>query len=88
MSPKFKTFTLWLCAALLFVGFAWSLDVTLFNLWASGGPPVEHPEIYRQRANVFAAISCGLLLACVVLVWNLIRRQRSRSNAAEKATFR
>jgi hypothetical protein len=86
MSPKVKTFSLWLTAVLLFVGFAWSLDVTLFNLWASGGPPVEHPEIYRQRANIFAAISCGLLLAFVVLIWNLIRRQIRRSDTAQKAT--
>ena len=50
----------------------------MFNAWVSGGPPVEHPEIYRQRANVFAAITCGLLLAFVVFVWSLIRRQRAR----------
>ena len=79
MSPNLKTFSLGLCAVLLFIGFAWSLNLTLFNLWVSGGPPVEHPEIYRERANVFAAITFGLLLAFAVFFWKLIRRQRTRS---------
>jgi len=42
MSPKFKTFMLWLLPVLLLIAFAWSLNLTLFNWWASGGPPVEH----------------------------------------------
>ncbi len=79
MSLNLKTVSLWLCAVLLFIGFAWSLNLTLFNLWVSGGPPVEHPEIYRERANVFAAITFGLLLAFAVFFWKLIRRQRTRS---------
>ena len=79
MSPKVKTISLWVCAAVLFIGFLWSLDLTMFNLWVSGGPPTKYPEIYAQRANVFGAITCGLLLAFVVFVWNLIRRQRTRS---------
>jgi len=79
MSPKVKTISLWFCAALLFIAFVWSLNLTIYNLWASGGPPTKYPEIFAQRANVFAAITFGLLLAFVAFVWNLIRRQRTRS---------
>ena len=71
---------LWLLPLFLFMGFAWSLNIALFNWWVSGGPPVEHPEIYRHRGNVFCTISLGFLLSSVAAVWGLIRRQKRRSS--------
>ena len=41
MSSKYETLMLWLMALLLFLGFAWSLNLSLFNWWASSGPPVQ-----------------------------------------------
>ena len=63
----------------LLVTSAWSANLTLFNWWASSGPPVHHPEIYKSRGNVFFALSCGLLLALAFVIWNLIRGYRKRS---------
>ena len=67
-----------LLALLLFLALAWSLNLTIFNLWASGGPPVEHPEIYRHRANIFFAISVGFLMAFLIVLWRLIRNRRKQ----------
>ena len=81
MPSKFKTFVLWLLPVLLFMAFAWSLNLTLFNWWASGGPPVEHPGIYRHRGNVFSGISFVLFLTFIVAVWVLARRRKRGSSA-------
>jgi len=81
MPTKFKTFMFWLLPAFLFVAFAWSLNLAIFNLWASGGPPVEHPEIYRHRGNVFSGISLVLFLTFIVAVWMLARRLKRGSSA-------
>jgi len=79
MPPKYWTLTLWLLTILLFVGLAWSLNLAAFNWWASGGPPTEHPEIYRMHGNVFFGIACGFLLAFAISLWRLIRRGMGRS---------
>jgi ABC-type transport system involved in multi-copper enzyme maturation permease subunit len=81
MPSKFKTFMLWLLPVLLFIVFAWSLNLTLFNWWAGGGPPVQHPEIYRHRGNVFCGISFVLFLTFIVAVWVLARRRKRGSSA-------
>jgi hypothetical protein len=70
-----------LLALLLLLALAWSLNLTIFNLWAGGGPPVAHPEIYRHRANVFFAISVGFLVAFVIVLWSLIRNRRRQPSA-------
>jgi hypothetical protein len=72
-----------LLAALLLLGFAGSLNLTAFNWWASGGPPVAHPEIYRMRGNLFFGIACGFLLAFVVTLWGLIRRKKRQSRSSD-----
>jgi hypothetical protein len=79
MSPKSKTVVLWAFAIVLFLAFAWSLNLTMFNWWASSGPPVQHPEIYKARGNVFFAIACALLLGFSLVVRSLIRRHRERT---------
>ena len=79
MPSKFKNYMLGLLALLLFLALAWSLNLTIFNLWASGGPPVEHPEIYRHRANIFFAISIGFLVAFLMVLWRLIRNWKRRT---------
>jgi hypothetical protein len=78
MSTKLKTLMPFTLCLLLLMGFAWSANLTLFNYWASGGPPVEHPEIYRHRGNVFSAISGGFLLTFGIAAWALIRRLKRR----------
>jgi hypothetical protein len=83
MSRKYWTLTLWLLTLLLFLGFAWSLNLTAFNWWASGGSPTEHPEIYRMRGNVFFGVACGFLLAFVISLWSLIRRKKRQSGPSE-----
>ena len=72
------TAVLWLLAIALFLALAWSLNLTMFNWWASSGPPVEHPEIYKTRGNVFFAIACALLLCFSLAVVTLVRRRRAR----------
>jgi hypothetical protein len=52
---KIKTYTLLALAMFLFVGLAWSLDLTVFNLWVTGGPPVQAQEIYAHLGKVFLA---------------------------------
>jgi hypothetical protein len=32
-----------------------------FDLWTSGGPPVQHSEIYRHQANIFLVITSTFL---------------------------
>jgi hypothetical protein len=51
---KIKTYALLVLAILLFAGLAWSLNLTAFNVWVAGGPPVQHTEIYEHRANIFS----------------------------------
>jgi hypothetical protein len=78
MSPKFKAAVLWMFAVVLLFTWAWAANLTLFNWWASSGPPTEHPEIYKSRGNVFFALSWGLFLAFALVIWNLIRQYRKR----------
>jgi hypothetical protein len=73
MPSRYPMLMRWLIALLLLLGFAWSLNLSLFDWWASSGPPVEHPEVYRMRGNIFFGISCGLLLGLVFAVRSLIR---------------
>jgi hypothetical protein len=35
----------WLLAAILLLAAGWSLNLTLFNWWAAGGPPTTQPEL-------------------------------------------
>jgi hypothetical protein len=84
MTHKYWTITLWVLTILLFVGLAWSLNLAAFNWWAGGGPPTEHPEIYRMHGNVFFGIACGFLLAFVISLWNLIRRRKGRSGRVDE----
>jgi len=82
MPAKLKHYMLGLVALLLFLALAWSLNLTIFNLWASGGPPVAHPEIYRHRANIFFAISIGFLVAFLIVLWRLIRNRKRPTSVA------
>jgi hypothetical protein len=83
MSSKYVTLMLSLLAGLLLLGFAWSLNLTAFNWWAGGGPPVAHLEIYRMRGNLFFGIACAFLLAFLVTLWSLIRRQKRQSGSSD-----
>jgi len=79
MSPKFKAFLLVFFAVLLFFAFLWSINLTLFNWWAAGGPPVQYPEIYRHRGNVFFAVGWGLLVGLVLLIRAFISLTKAKS---------
>ena len=78
MSPKSKSAVLWLLAIILLATCLWTLNLTMFNWWASGGPPVEHPEIYRTRGNIFFAIACALLLGFSLVLVTIFRRRKAR----------
>jgi hypothetical protein len=79
MSPKLKALILAAFTVLLFLAFLWSVNLTLYNWWAAGGPPVEHPEIYRHRGNVFFVVGWGLLAAIALLVRALISLTKGHS---------
>jgi hypothetical protein len=79
MSPKLKAFVLAALTVLLFLAFLWSVNLTLYNWWAAGGPPTEHPDLYRQRGNMFFAIGWGLLAAIALLIRALILLTKARS---------
>ena len=65
-----------LALAILLAGLLWSLNLTAFNLWVAGGPPVDNPGVYEHRGNIFAVVSAGFLAALLLVVWRLIRRKR------------
>ena len=66
----------WVAVGALIVVFLWSTNLTLYNVWAAGGPPTPHPEIYLARANTFLVVSCVLLVAIGALVWINVRTSR------------
>jgi len=66
-------------AVLLLLMFAWSLYLSVFNWWASDGPPIQqHPEVYRVRGNIFFGVSCGLLLAFILTLRGAIWGTKKR----------
>lgn len=77
MSARANSVILWLLAIVLFLALAWTLNLTAFNYWASGGPPVDHPEVYRARGKLFFAIACGLLLCFSLVALALVRRRKA-----------
>ena len=84
MSSKHGTLALWLTSLLLLLAFLWFLYVTAFNYWAAGGPPTQHPEIYRMRGNASLGIACVFLVAFAACLWGLVRREkRQRRTAVE-----
>ena len=76
---KIKTYALLALAMLLFAGLAWSLNLTAFNVWVAGGPPVQHREIYEHRANIFLVVSNGFLAAFLLVLWGLIRNRKRQT---------
>lgn len=76
---KAKTYTLLALAMLLFAGLAWSLNLTAFNVWVAGGPPVQHREIYEHRANIFLVVSIVFLAAFLLVLWSLIRNRKRQT---------
>jgi len=83
MPSKYRTLALGLLTLLLYLGLLWCLNLALFNWWASAGPPVEHPEIYRMRGNFFFGMACGLLLVFAISLSSLIRRRKRLSRPSE-----
>jgi TRAP-type C4-dicarboxylate transport system permease small subunit len=73
---KIQTYSLLALAMFLFVGLAWSLDLTAFNMWVAGGPPAQAQEIYAHLGKVFLAVSIGFLLAFLLVLWTLIRNRK------------
>ena len=53
------------CGLLLSV--LYSANLTLFNWWASGGPPNDFPQIYYFRGNVFFVLTIGLFISFVIV---------------------
>ena len=76
MSSKYGALALLVTTVILFLAFLWSLNLTAFNYWASGGPPTPDPEIYRMRGNIFFGIACVFFVAFGVCIWSLVRRKK------------
>ena len=72
MSSKYRTVALWVTTVIIFLAFLWTLNLTAFNYWASGGPPTPHPEIYRMRGSIFFGIACVFFAAFGVCIWSLV----------------
>lgn len=66
----------WLLAAVLLLAAGWSLNLTLFNWWAAGGPPTPQPELYELRGNVFLAATVVLFAGFVSVVVINVRRSK------------
>jgi hypothetical protein len=47
----------WLIVVVLLAVSLWTANLTLFNWWAAGGPPMPNPEQYVMRGNVFAVVT-------------------------------
>jgi len=77
MHPTIKSLLVGVSIAILLVGFLWSLNLTIFNVWVSGGPPTPHPEIFAHRANIFGLITLAFLLALITLVLTVILKRRA-----------
>ncbi len=43
----------WGLVVVLLAGLWWSVELMFFNIWAAGGPPTAHPEVFECRANMF-----------------------------------
>jgi len=69
----------WILATFSLLGSCWACNLTLFNYWAAGGPPTNHPEIYEQRGNMFLAVTVGLFVLSALLALSNIRRKRNSS---------
>ncbi len=79
MFSESKRLLLCVVAVLLLLAAVWTLNLTVFNLWISTGPPVQHPEMYRTRGLLFLGISMGLGIALIVTCWRLWRVGRTHS---------
>jgi len=73
---------LWRMLVFVLVTAVYTSNLTLFNYWASGGPPSPQPEIYEQRGNFFFELTAALLLIAVLLVINLRGKGTSKSQGA------
>lgn len=56
----------------------------MFNYRAIGGPPVEHPEIYKARGNIFFAVACALLLCFSLVVLGLGATAQSTTDQKQR----
>ncbi len=73
----------WCGAAFLLILCLWFAYLTMYNLWAAGGPPTPNPQTYATRANVFLALACASFASfLVIVVQNLQRRKRTKKASA------
>ena len=66
----------WSLAAVLLLATAWSANLTLFNWWAAGGPPVNDVRTYELHGNVFSLATVLLVVAFVAVVVMNVRHSR------------
>jgi len=61
-----------------------ALNLTAFNFWAAGGPPMPDPEIYEyeRRAWLFFVVCIGCFIGAGLLVWLLRSRRAEHDHAA------
>ena len=66
----------WILDICLLLLSLWLGNLAFFNWWAAGGPPVENPESYALRGNIFFALACLSFIAFVVLLVMNIKKMR------------
>lgn len=66
----------WVLAVVLLLATGWSANLTLFNWWAAGGPPVNDVKVYELRGNVFSLVTVLLFVAFVAVVVMNVRRSK------------
>jgi hypothetical protein len=69
----------WLLVALLWAAALWSTNLTLYNWWAAGGPPMPDSSRYAYRGDIFCAVSILLLVAGGFVTYSLLRRSKDRA---------
>jgi len=74
---------------LLLAGACYTANLTLYNWWAAGGPPVAEPQRFKSRGNLFCGTTCLFLAGAAGLAWidwrlaKKRRRQRASDSAME-----
>jgi hypothetical protein len=61
---------------LIFFSF-WTLNLTIYNWWAAGGPPNPSPALYEARGNRFAVMSVLAALAGGACLWAALQSKRT-----------
>ncbi len=65
----------WILFVILLGWTAWSAMLTVMYIWAAGGPPTPHPEIFARRAYIYLLVTLVSLGGAVALLIFNIRKK-------------